>query len=154
MSVNYWVEVNRMYADVFSFDIINLQSTREFENALKTFYTSKNLTNFHVTICIDLMHFEKEANKFRYFTDMITKYYSEYKKTNPTKRKKVILHPWIQYYRPNQNPFIKFSKIFLQPGPRPRREFDYIFIQGESKFKRVQRIITGSTEMIVEHTFK
>ena len=89
------IERNRMLTYLFSFDIVSPGGLLDFERMLKIFYSSKSLTNFHVTICIDLTHFEIDTNRFRMFTDLIDRYFQDYMKDNPTKYKKVILHPWI-----------------------------------------------------------
>lgn len=145
--LGYEIEKNRMYVDLLSFDF--LSSMSRFNKILEIFYSSKNLTNLHVTICIDLTHFEIDTNRFRVFTDLIDRYFQDYIKDNPTKYKKVILHPWIQFYRPNQNPFISFRKIFFRPGSKNRKECKYILIQGESKLRRVHKMLQENTIMLL-----
>lgn len=148
--MRYTTVVNRMYTDLSSFDIITTKSIKEFQELLKIFYESENLTNFHVNIVIDFDHFEKETNDFRAFTDLIIFSFEKYKERNKTKKfKKVVLHPWIQFYKPHQNPFIGFKKIFFDCYDINRnKDVDKcISIQGISKLRRVEMIHTRQTEM-------
>lgn len=151
-----WCErnTNRMIIQLISIDFEILPRMQEFDKLLKEFYDSKNMTNLHIFICVDLGYFEFNTYRFRAFTERIDRQFREYIKTNPTKFKKVILHPWIQVYRPNQNPFISFRKLFFKAGTKMRKECKHILIQGESKSRRVHYIKTGRTEMVDWHEWE
>lgn len=150
---NVWCvkKSNRMIIQLICSDFGCQPIMQRFDEVLKEFYSSKNMTNLHIFICIDLGYFEFKTHEFRQFTGRIDKQFKEYMKTNPKKYKKVILHPWIQYYRPNQNPFIGFRKLFFKAGTNMRKECKHILIQGERKSRRVDYIKSGRIKMIDTH---
>lgn len=150
----YKHETNRTIIQLLSNDFDCPPRMQQFEELLKEFYNSKNMTNLHICICVDLGHFEFNTHLYRQFTNGIDEQFREYMKTNPKKYKKVILHPWIQVYRPNQNPFIGFRKLFFKAGTKMRKGCKHILIQGESKINRVHYIESGRTEMLDWHKWE